>query len=219
MFKGIIEPWKSFFSRKNNILVFILTVLFSISYRSFFKEYLLLVESWEHNLGIFNDPFFLEDPLDLSIPIFIFTYGTILFFIIYHLKNPTKLMYLMQLAVMVDIFRVISLYFVRLDAPEMISLNDPILNFLIYEPHPETDLYNQHDLFFSGHTANLFIISYLYEKNYLRYFFFLITFCVATFLVLQKVHYSIDVIFAPIISILILYIHKKIFIYLSSPNE
>ena len=125
----------------------------------FFKQYLILVESWDHNLGVFDDPFFLKEPIDLSTPIFVLTYGSILFFIIYHLNTLSKLVKLTQLAILVNLFRVISLFFVRFDAPDMIPLNDPILNFLIYESTLDSPLYNQHDLFFSGHTTNLFIIS------------------------------------------------------------
>lgn len=208
----MIKIWRDFISYKPKFYEFVLSILASIIFGYFFKKYLSLVESWDHNLGVFDDPLFLKDPIDFSIPILIMTYGTILFFILYHLNNPTKLMHLIQLSVLVDLFRVISLFFIRFDAPEMIELYDPILNSLIYELDPETNLYNQHDLFFSGHTANLFIIASLFKKKLIRNLFFIITFITGLFLVLQKVHYSIDVIFAPLISLFILFIHKKIFL-------
>jgi len=208
----MIKIWTDFISNKPKFYEFVLSILASVIFGYFFKKYLSLVESWDHNLGVFDDPLFLKDPIDFSIPIFVLTYGTILFFILYHLNNPTKLMHLIQLAVLVDIFRVISLFFIRLDAPEMIELYDPVLNFLIYEINPETNSYNQHDLFFSGHTANLFVISCLFKKKSIRNLFLVITLITGLLLVLQKVHYSIDVIFAPVISLFILYIHKKIFL-------
>ena len=211
MDRKVLNSWKYYFSNKSNFNRFILTVFIFIIITFLFKEYLTLVESWDHNLGIYNDPFFLKAPLDLSVPIFILTYGSIVFFIIFHLNYPEKIVQLIQLAILVDLFRVISLFFVRLDAPEMIPLNDPILNYLIYESDPKTTLYNQHDLFFSGHIANLFIISILFKRNLLRNIFLFITFLTGVFLVLQKVHYSIDVIFAPFIAWVIIYIHNKFF--------
>ena len=80
----------------------------------------------------------------------------------------------------------------------------------MYQKNEVTGSYNQHDLFFSGHTANLFLTSMLYQNKKLKYFFLVITFFTATFLVLQKAHYSIDVIFAPVFSLLAIFLHKKL---------
>jgi hypothetical protein len=208
MITGILNSWRSYFSVKSNFYQFIITFFLFFICTFLFKEYLILVESWDHNLGVFDDPFFLKEPIDLSTPIFVLTYGSILFFIVYHLNNLSKLVKLTQLAILVNLFRVISLFFVRFDAPDMIPLNDPILNFLIYESTLDSTLYNHHDLFFSGHTTNLFIISILYKKSIFRYFFLFITFLTGLFLVLQQVHYSIDVIFAPFVGLIIIYIHN-----------
>ena len=96
----------------------------------------------------------------------------------------------------------------------MIILKDPFLNTFLYQLNKNTGLYNQHDLFFSGHTANLFLVSILYRDKRLKYFFLLITFFMGTFLVLQRAHYSIDVLFAPLFSLIALFVHKKIKFYL-----
>ena len=107
------------------------------------------------------------------------------------------------------------MYFFRFDSdPNMIILKDPLLNTFMYQLNENTGLYNQHDLFFSGHTANLFLVSILYTDKRIKYFFLLITFLTATFLVLQRAHYSIDVLFAPLFSLLAVFIHKKIKSYL-----
>merc|ERR1739848_548515 len=101
------------------------------------------------------------------------TYGTIGFFILFHIKEPIKLTYLIQITVILLSLRVLTLYFIRLDAdPNMIVLEDPFLNTFIYQRNQETGMFNQHDLFFSGHTANLFLASILYQNKKLKYFFF-----------------------------------------------
>jgi len=211
MILKIINIWNVFFFQKKYFLEFVLTVLFSLIFSYFFREFLVLIEIRDATLGVFKDPFFLKEAIDLSIPIFIMTYGAIGFFVFYHLKNPIKLMHLIQITIILLTLRVITLFFVELDAdPSMITLKDPFLNTFMYQINEETGTYNQHDLFFSGHTANLFITSMLYQNKKLKYFFLVITFFTATFLVLQKAHYSIDVIFAPFFSLLAIFLHKKL---------
>ena len=120
------------------------------------------MESWEHSLGVFNDPFFIIQPIDFSLYIFILTYGSLSFFFILNLSNPEKIMKLFHLVSILLILRSITLFLFRLDAdPNMITLVDPILNTIFYQFNENTGMYNQHDLFFSGHIANLFIISLL----------------------------------------------------------
>ena len=207
----VFNIWKIFLSNQNKLFEFILTIFFSTFFIFLFRDFLVLVESWDHNLGVFNDPFFIFKPIDLSIPIFLFTYGTMGFFVFYHLKDPMKLINLIQVFVILLFLRVVSLYFIRLDAdPNMIVLQDPFLNTFIYQINEKTQMYNQHDLFFSGHTANLFLVSILYQNKKLKYIFLIITFLMGACLVLQRAHYSIDVIFAPFFSLLALFLHKKI---------
>ena len=139
------------------------------------------------------------------------TYGAIGFFILFHLNDPIKLTYLIQITVILLSLRVLTLYFIRLDAhPDMIVLEDPFLNTFLYQINKETGTFNQHDLFFSGHTANLFLASILYQNKKLKYFFLIVTFIMGTCLVLQRAHYSIDVIFAPFFSLTALFLHRKI---------
>ena len=207
----IFNVWKIFLLQKKYFFEFILTLIFSIFFFFLFRYFLSLVESWDHSLGVFNDPLFFLDPIDLSEPIFIITYFSIFFYIFYHLNEPIRLINLIQITVILLSLRVVSLYFIRLDAdPNMIVLQDPLLNAFVYQINPQTGLYNQHDLFFSGHTANLFLLSILYTNKRLRYFFLMLTFIMGTCLILQRAHYSIDVIFAPFFSILALVLHRKI---------
>tara|TARA_B100000900_G_scaffold188272_1_gene159482 strand:- start:558 stop:1199 length:642 start_codon:yes stop_codon:yes gene_type:complete len=202
--------WSNYFKEKKNQKFFFFTILVFISISLYFKFFLTYVESWEHSLGVFNDPFFVIQPVDFSIYIFILTYGSLLFFFILNFLKPKKLLKLFHLVSILLILRSISLFLFRLDAdPNMITLSDPILNTIFYQLNENTGMYNQHDLFFSGHIANLFIISLLYDDRKIKYFFFIITFVVAVLLVIQRAHYSIDVIFAPFFSLISLYIYNR----------
>ncbi|MFC2136330.1 phosphatase PAP2-related protein, partial [Bacteroidota bacterium] len=54
------------------------------------------------------------------------------------------------------------------------------------------------DLFFSGHTSTMFLLFLTAGSKNLRMVFLLLTILVAFCVIIQHVHYSIDVIAAPI---------------------
>ena len=214
-FLNIHSSWKIYLTNTKNFNELVSTFFLAVFAAYGFRKYLVFVERWDHNLGVFNDPLFLSNPIDFSIPIFIMTYGTMSFFFFYNVNKPSVIINLFQIVIILLFLRVITLYFFRFDSdPNMIILKDPLLNTFMYQLNENTGLYNQHDLFFSGHTANLFLVSILYTDKRIKYFFLLITFLTATFLVLQRAHYSIDVLFAPLFSLLAVFIHKKIKSYL-----
>ena len=207
---NLILVWSNYFKEKKNKISFLLTLLFLIIISFYFKIFLTYVESWEHYLGVFNDPFFIIQPIDFSLYIFILTYGSLFFFII-NLLNPEKNIEVISFSKYSIDLKDYNFILFRLDAdPNMITLVDPILNTIFYQFNENTGMYNQHDLFFSGHIANLFIISLLYDNKKIKHFFFIITFVVGVLLVIQRAHYSIDVIFAPLFSLLALYIYNKL---------
>jgi membrane-associated phospholipid phosphatase len=84
------------------------------------------------------------------------------------------------------------MYLVPLNPPaDMILLNDPFVQFFA-TGQPLTK-----DLFFSGHTATIFLFYLVSEKKLFRAFFLIATVLVGTSVLLQHVHYSIDVASAP----------------------
>jgi hypothetical protein len=72
-------------------------------------------------------------------------------------------------------------------------LNDPFVDFVGYGKNIITK-----DLFFSGHTSTLFLLFLIARKRALKIFFLAITLAVAMFLLKQHVHYTIDVLAAPV---------------------
>jgi len=106
------------------------------------------------------------------------------------------------------IIRIIAMYLTPFEAPEkLILLNDPFVQ-----------LFGQgavltKDLFFSGHTATLFLLFLLAENKALKITFLIFTIIVGTAVLLQHVHYSIDVFMAPFVAYsalkLVLYFHNK----------
>ncbi|HMP32034.1 MAG TPA: phosphatase PAP2-related protein, partial [Saprospiraceae bacterium] len=60
------------------------------------------------------------------------------------------------------------------------------------------DLKITKDLFFSGHVSALCLLYYLVQNKKLKYYIFIAAVVVGTLLIWQRVHYTIDVLFAPI---------------------
>jgi membrane-associated phospholipid phosphatase len=87
------------------------------------------------------------------------------------------------------------MYITQLEAPAtLIPLYDPLVqlfgNFEILRD----------DLFFSGHTATMFLLFLIIENKILKRVFLLFTVLVGISVILQHVHYTIDVFAAPFFS-------------------
>jgi hypothetical protein len=92
----------------------------------------------------------------------------------------------------VTLVRMASIGLVSLNPPAgLIPLADPITN-LFYGPH-----YITHDLFFSGHTTTVFLIFLCLKKKTDRIYTLFASLTVGVLLLVQHVHYTIDVLAAP----------------------
>ena len=84
------------------------------------------------------------------------------------------------------------MYLMPLEAPEkLIVLKDPFV-----EMFGSGESLTK-DLFFSGHTATLFMLFLVVESKRLKYYFWQVQSLLEWQLVLQHVHYVIDVFAAP----------------------
>jgi hypothetical protein len=162
----------------------------------------------------FDDPVFgWFKSIDVSVVTFLFLYGAIGFFIIYHFKKTEKLTILAISYALVLILRMVTLYFLPFYADaDATKLNDPFLNTFIYPGN-----YVARDLFFSGHAAILLLMLFIAENRKLKLFYLLMTVFISILLVIQKVHFSIDILGAPFFSLLAYWLALKI--YSTLPNE
>jgi PAP2 superfamily C-terminal len=96
------------------------------------------------------------------------------------------------------VLRGIAMYLTPLDPPVgMLPLRDPFVQ--LFNPGGAA---LTRDLFFSGHTASMFLLVLLAPGPRSRAFFAATTATVATCVLLQKVHYGVDVFVAPAYSYL-----------------
>ena len=104
-----------------------------------------------------------------------------------------------------NVFRMLTIYLVPLDPPQnLISLNDPIANLLYIGG------FKTKDLFFSGHTSTIFLLALCLQKKNDKIFVFVCSGLVATLLLIQHVHYTIDVLSAPVFAYLCFILAKKL---------
>jgi hypothetical protein len=133
----------------------------------------------------------LTTPIDLTWPIFLLVYGSLIGGVAALLRHPQRLVFALQLYALMVVSRIVAMYLIPLDPPaNMIALRDPIVE-LFGTGHLLT-----RDLFFSGHTATLFILFLTANRRVTRIAFMLLTLVVAAAMLLQHVHYSIDVLAA-----------------------
>lgn len=144
---------------------------------------------------LLNDPvlnFF--TPVDWSNAVFfILTVALIQTLTLYYGNAEVFLTGLMSFCV-VNILRVISMYVITLEPPaDMILLIDPISASLVY---PEQAFAK--DLFFSGHVSSMMILVYIERSRVWYLIKIAATVLMALFLAWQHVHYSVDLVVAPL---------------------
>ncbi|MBL7882477.1 MAG: phosphatase PAP2 family protein [Bacteroidia bacterium] len=192
----------SFINKKKSLfasLFFLLIVLVSFY---FFLEY-----NENRKANSFSDPVLrLFSPVDVSLFIFISTYFFGLIGLVLSFKKTALFLQLLQSFCIMMLLRMLCMYLFPLEPPvTIIPLNDILLEFSFYAGRP-----NLKDLFFSGHTATIFLFVFLFQNKFLKFFFLIGGVLVGAGILLQHVHYSIDVIVAPFASYISVQLQKYI---------
>lgn len=185
------KNWIEFLSLRQNrnelyiSVVLIAAVLFSLTT---FLNYVELREGI-----IISDPFLkIVTPVDLTWLIFGLIYISLITAIISLVPKPPKLLFALQVYSVMVLLRIIAMYLLPLNPPaDTIILKDPLVEFF------GTGKTLTKDLFFSGHTATLFLLFLISERKFLKYIFIIATIFVGISVLLQHIHYTIDVFAAP----------------------
>lgn len=176
---------KSYRARLSITIVLLTIVLF------FLAKFLAFNEK---RLGFsFNDPFLsLFEPINVTWLTFGLIYIAIILGLLFLASNPSRILLVLQSYTLVAALRLITIYFLPLNAPHhIIPLKDPFVEFF---GGGETLL---RDLFFSGHTSTMFLLFLVSKKKILKITFLICSILVASCVLVQHVHYTIDVIAAP----------------------
>lgn len=132
-------------------------------------------------------------PADLSIPIFSVLYAVILLAVISVANRPYLLLRGLFAYALLLVLRMITMTVFTLEPPsDAIPLLDPVTG-----PFYPGNAPFLKDLFFSGHTATLALMAFLVDRKPLRIVAWCATLAVATMVVTQHVHWTVDVVAAP----------------------
>lgn len=130
---------------------------------------------------------------DLSLYTFLFTNVSIYTGLIITMRRPEGMFYVTVAAILICFMRIFTILSFPLEPPEgIIPLRDFLTEALFYQGSVM-----QKDLFFSGHTANIILVGLLLDKLWLKRTLMVIAGIVGALLLVQHVHYTIDVLAAP----------------------
>lgn len=131
-------------------------------------------------------------PVDLTWVTFLIIYSCVLTCVFTLIRSPQHLLLALQAYGAMVVFRMVAMAITPLDPPpDMLALKDPFVEFF------GTGRTLTRDLFFSGHTATIFVLSLVSPYRFAKRMYALSTALVAICVLLQHVHYTVDVLAAP----------------------
>jgi membrane-associated phospholipid phosphatase len=177
------EAWSNVVFRRKVITGMTIVIVIMASFPFFFQRI-------EQRQGIvMNDPLLRILPAhNISIPLFIIIWGLSTLMAIRAIQTPKVFLVFAWSWIVLSIFRMLTIALVPLEAPVgLIGLVDPLSNFFY------GDKFITKDLFFSGHTSTIFLLYFCLPGKTEKKLALLATFCVAILLLVQHVHYTLDV--------------------------
>jgi hypothetical protein len=147
----------------------------------------------EHRQGYYLNDWVLNKlpSVNVSIPIFIFIWGSVALIVVTVIKLPSVFVQFLYAYLLLLLVRYASIYFFPLEAPPgLVPLVDPLSNSFYGAK------FITKDLFFSGHTSTLFLMYFFQNTTTKRLFTLFASLAVGFLVLLQHIHYTIDVIIA-----------------------
>lgn len=144
----------------------------------------------------------LADPLlnflprtDVSVPLFALMYGSSVLTLLYLSRRPALLLRGLWGYLFLQLLRIVVLWSVALEPPAtLLPLQDPLMNYVFQSATgPITK-----DLFFSGHTSVATLLVLAVRGKRWRRLFGLAAVAVGVLVLVQRVHYTYDVLAAPL---------------------
>ena len=192
-FPIVKERWLFAIKQKKilSIVLFFLALLIAvvISLPSFFSYV-------EQRSGFLMDDFLLKHlPAgDISVILFSVLWAVILLGLYRSFQYPGIFITLLVSFCYLTIIRILCIFLIPLEAPSLlIPLKDPLGNLFYGQP-----VFITKDLFFSGHTATMFLMFFCLNKKHDKLIAFLASIITAVLVLVQHVHYTVDVLAAPL---------------------
>lgn len=190
----VIDRWREAWQESTFRLQLPLTMVVLVLVLFAFAQFLVWVEGRE---GVpINDPILaIVEAQDFTWMTFGMIYLSVIGAIAYLAQHPWRLLVAMQAYILIVVMRAGMMYVTPLSPSDgLIVLRDPFVQFAGDGTAPTKDL------FFSGHTSTLFLLSLVVQHPQLKRLFLCCTVLVAVFVVWQHVHYVVDVVVAPFVA-------------------
>ena len=191
-FNHLMQNWRTALEKKNFLQLFVANFVVC------FVLYMMVTRFLFYNRvrpGCeLNDPLLaMFRPLDLSWPIFILLYSSIVLFLAHALSRPQSFVPMLRAFLYLFVLRALFIYLVPLAPPAgLILLKDPFIDNVL-------GFKNQvlNDLFFSGHMADLSFFIFCCTSKKLKYYLIPAAITVGIMLLIQRAHYTADVLTSP----------------------
>lgn len=196
------KAWQERRFRNKTIIALLLVAIILILLPTFFA----FIEKRE---GMVLQDFVLDaiPAMDVSVPTFVIIWSVVLlvFYRIY--QNPMLFLVVAYGFILMCLLRVLTISLLPLNPPVgIIELKDPIANIA----YGRNGIFITKDLFYSGHTGNMFLFFLCLERKWDKIFALTASFLVGILVMIQHIHYSIDVFAAFIITYFIYLGAKKL---------
>lgn len=204
--KQLALNWKQAWSRQTFKLKIVIGTLLLLIILTSFPKFFAIIELRK---GIQMNDWILDKipAYDVSIPIFIIIWSTAAFLIYKLIQSPTLYVQFLLSFLILCITRVMSISIVALEPPiGLIELQDPLSSMF----YGGTNVFIKKDLFYSGHTATQFLMFLTLKGKTEKIITGITTILISILVLVQHVHYTVDVVAAYFFTYLIYLIGKKI---------
>lgn len=203
-FKIDDTSWNQAFANTQYTRKFILGCLFIVANLCFFPYFFAYIQQRPgiqlHDIVLRNLP-----SHDVSVTIFSVIYFSVIIGIRRALKYPQLFLTFMWAYILLNLVRMTTIFLVPLEPPiGLVSLSDPLL----VPFYGKTSITK--DLFFSGHTSTVFLVLLVVKEKWEKILMAFSVVVVAILLLIQHIHYTIDVVSAPFFVFVIYHFAKKI---------
>lgn len=132
-------------------------------------------------------------PMDVSVPTFVVIWSVVLLVLYRVFQNPRLFLVIAYGFILMCLCRILTISLLPLNPPPgLIALKDPIANIV----YGGKGVFITKDLFYSGHTGNMFLFFLCLEAKWDKIIALTASFLIGFLVLIQHIHYSIDVISA-----------------------
>jgi hypothetical protein len=202
--RQIKAAWQHAWTFRSFRIQSLITLAVVISFSVIFNRFFDFVES---RRGTLLSDYILEilPSHNVSWIVFFFLYSGIFFGVYYHLIHPKTILIAFQTYVLVTLLRICTITIWPLEPPVgYVPLREPFVQLFT-----SGGKIISKDLFFSGHMSTILSLFFSSHRKFIRTFLLFCSFMIGIMVLVQHVHYTIDVLFAIPATYVVYYFCKK----------